>query len=87
MHHDPEFLKLRILKLDEEADIERSLAKKHKKNFPITHFIPGKTHIIEKRKFEVGNDVYFLKKCEYLDPKTDLDTPIFRNINDKTLGF
>lgn len=87
MHHDPEFLKLRILKLDEEADIERSFAKKYKKNFPITHFIPGKTHVIEKRKFEISGDVPFLKSCEYLDPKTDLDTKIFRNINDVTLWF
>jgi len=40
IHPNPEFLKLRILKLKEEAELEKKAAKKYGRNFPITHFEP-----------------------------------------------
>lgn len=78
VHPNPEFLKLRILKLREEAELEKKAAKKYRRNFPIIHFEPGKTYTIEKRKFEITGDIPFLKSIQMPNPETDLDLEAFK---------
>lgn len=78
IHPNSEFLKLRILKLDEEANLEKNASKKYKKNFPITHFEAWKTYKIEKRTFEIESNIYLLKEIDFKNPKTDLQTEIFK---------
>lgn len=75
---NPEFLKLRILKLDEEASLEKKAAKKYWRNFPITHFEAGKTYNIEWRKFEIFGNIPFLKNIEMPNPETNLDSDIWK---------
>lgn len=75
---NPEFLKLRILKLDEEATLEKKAAKKYWRNFPITHFEAGKTYNIEWRKFEIFGNIDFLKSIEMPNPETNLDSDIWK---------
>lgn len=78
VHPNPEFLKLRILKLDEEAKLEKTASKKYGRNFPITHFEPGKTYNIEWRKFEITGNIPFLKSIDMPNPETDLDLEAFK---------
>jgi len=78
VHPNSEFLKLRIIKLSEEANIEKSIAKKYKKNFPITAFEPWKTYIIEKRKFEIIWNIPFLSSIDMPNPETNLDLELFK---------
>ena len=78
VHPNPEFLKLRILKLDEEAQLEKKASKKYKRNFPITHFEPGKTYTIEKRKFEISGNIPFLSSIDMPNPETNLDLDAFK---------
>lgn len=78
VHPNPEFLKLRILKLDEEAQLEKKAAKKYKRNFPITHFEAGKTYTIEKRKFEITGNIPFLSSIDMPNPETNLDLDAFK---------
>lgn len=75
---NPEFLKLRILKLDEEVSLEKKAAKKYARNFPITHFEPGKTYEIKKRKFEISGNIPFLKNIEIPNPETNLDLELWK---------
>lgn len=75
---NPEFLKLRILKLDEESSLEKKAAKKYWRNFPITHFEAGKTYNIEWRKFEISGNIPFLKNIEMPNPETNLDLDIWK---------
>ncbi|MDD5769442.1 MAG: MBL fold metallo-hydrolase [Candidatus Gracilibacteria bacterium] len=78
VHPNPDFLKLRILKLDEEAKIEKSIAKKYSRNFPITELIPGKTYNIENRKIETIGDIPFLKSIQIPNPETNLELELFK---------
>ncbi len=78
VHPNPEFLALRILKLDEEAKLEKTASKKYGRNFPITHFEPGKTYTIEWRKFEITWNIPFLKNIEMPNPETNLDLNAFK---------
>ncbi len=78
IHPNPEFLKLRILKLKEEAELEKKAAKKYGRNFPITHFEPWKTYTIEKRKFEITGNISFIKSIDMPNPETNLDCEVFK---------
>lgn len=78
IHPNPEFLKIRVLPLKQEAMLEKQASQRYKKNFPITHFEAWKTYLIENRNFQMIWDVYIAKKIEYLNPKIDLNTPIFK---------
>lgn len=75
---NPEFLKLRILKLDEEAKLEKNASKKYGRNFPITHFEAWKTYNIEWRKFEIIWNIPFLKSIEIPNPETNLDLDLWK---------
>ena len=78
VHPNPEFLKIRVLPLKQEAMLEKQASQRYKKNFPITHFEAGKTYLIENRKFEILQDVYLAKEIDFKNPKIDLETPIFK---------
>lgn len=75
---NPEFLKLRILKLEQEAKLEKNAAKKYGRNFPITHFEAGKTYEIKNRKFEISWNIPFLKSIEMPNPQTNLDLELWK---------
>ena len=78
IHPNPEFLKIRVLPLKQEAILEKQASQKYKKSFPITHFEAGKTYLIENRKFEILQDVYIAKEIDYKNPKIDLETHVFK---------
>lgn len=78
IHPNPEFLKLRILKLDQIVKIENSFGKKYGKIFPITYFEPGKSYIIEKKEVQGAGAISFLKNFTLDDPETNLDTEIYK---------
>ena len=77
VHPNPDFLALRILKLEQESEIEKKIAKKYNKNFPISHFIPWKTYEIKNRKFEIISQIDFLKNVQINDPQTNLESEVF----------
>ncbi|MDD5213580.1 MAG: MBL fold metallo-hydrolase [Candidatus Gracilibacteria bacterium] len=82
---NPEFQKISILGLDEETDIERGIAKKFKKNFPLTYFVPGKRYeILPKSMKEIGNIPYMLD-IKYSNPKKDIDIELFRTKRNSAL--
>ncbi len=82
---NPEFQKISILGLDEETDIERWIAKKFKKNFPLTYFVPGKRYeILPKSMKEIGNIPYMLD-IKYSNPKKDIDIELFRTKRNSAL--
>ncbi len=78
VHPNPEFLALRILKLDEESKLEIKAGKKYHKIFPVTNFEPGKTYKIENRKFEIIGNIPFLSSIEMPTPATNLDWDMFK---------
>lgn len=78
IHPNPDFLQLRILKLDQEAKLEQQASRKYKRNFPITHFEAWKTYHIEKRKFNILGNIPFISPVSLENPPTNLDAPIFK---------
>ncbi|MGE4444455.1 MAG: MBL fold metallo-hydrolase [Candidatus Altimarinota bacterium] len=78
VHPNLDFLPLRILKLDEEISLEKSIAKRYGKTSPMTHFEAGKIYTIEKRKFEISGNTPFLKTIEMPNPATNLDLELFK---------
>jgi hypothetical protein len=74
---NPDFLKLRILTLEEEEQLEKEIAKQYGFNYPIKSFVPWKSYKIENRSFKEIWDILFLKEIKYSNPKTDLETPVF----------
>lgn len=77
VHPNEESLKLRILKLEEEALIETKIAKKYQRNFKTIPFTPGKTHLIKNWNIEIWENIYFLNNFSINNPKTDLNTDFF----------
>jgi hypothetical protein len=74
---NPDFLKLRILTLEEEEKLEKEIAKEYGFNYPIKSFVPWKSYKIENRTFKEIWDILFLKEIKYSNPKTDIETPVF----------
>lgn len=78
VHPNLDFLKLRILKLDQEAQLEKNASKKYKRNFPITFFEAWKTYEIENRKFEIKWNIPFINSIEMPNPDTNLDIDLYK---------
>ncbi len=74
---NPDFLKLRILTLEEEEKLEKEIVKDFQKNYPIKSFTPWKSYKIENRKFKEIWDINFLREIKYSNPETNIETPIF----------
>ena len=68
---NPDFQKLKILPLSQEAKIEETIAKNNGRNFPIEWLTPWKSYNIENRKFSLVWDIDFLKNTKYTKLKQD----------------
>ncbi len=74
---NPDFLKLRILTLKEEEELEKKIAYDYWFNYPIKSFVAWKSYEIKNRKFIELWDIKFLQEIKYSNPETDLKTPVF----------
>lgn len=74
--------KVKVLPLKEEAQIEKNIAKKYKKNFEIIWFEAWKVYEVKWKKINEIWNIEFLKEFSFQEPKADLNLNIFRNFKD-----
>lgn len=75
---NPDFLKIHILDLETESQIEKNIAKKYKKNFEIVWFKPGKIYEISWKNIKEIWDTPVLKEINYSNPTPNLDLELFK---------
>lgn len=73
-----EFLKLRVMTLEEEKNIEKTIAGQYNYHFPIEFFEAGSRYEIEKGKMKKVWAIPYLKDFEFLNPTPDITTNIVR---------
>lgn len=78
IHPHPEFLTLRVLKLDDEAEIEKNIAKKYKRNCEIIWFIPWKTYEISGKNINIIWNIDFLSEFNYSNPEDNIENNIIK---------
>jgi hypothetical protein len=75
---NPDFLKIRILNLEEEAKLEKDISKKYKKTFEVVWFNPWKVYEIKWKKITEIWDSEFLSEIIYTNPKADIKLELFK---------
>ena len=78
IHPNPEFLKLRVLTLEEWENLEKDIIKSYWLNYPIKWFIPWNTYLIEKRNFKDLDKSPYIKDINYKNPKQNINADIFK---------
>jgi len=73
---DPNFQKLRILSLKQEADIERTIARNNWRNFIIEWLIPWKSYDIIDNKINLLWNIDFLRDFKYILLEQDFSVNI-----------
>lgn len=77
---NPDFQKISILWLDEETEMEKQIARKFKKNFPLTYFIPWKRYEISPKNMKEIWNIPYILDIKYSNPKKDTNIELFRSL-------
>lgn len=75
---NPDFLKIHILDLEEEAKIEKNISKKYRKNFEIVWFKPWKVYEVKWKTILEAWVTPFLSEVIYSNPKSDIKLELFK---------
>ncbi len=78
IHPNPEFLSLRVLKLQDEAKIEQNIAKKYNRNLNIIWLEPWKVYENNWKNLNIIWDIDFIKDFNYFDLEDNIEKEIYK---------
>lgn len=73
-----EMTKLRLMTLEEEAKIEKTISKNYNYRFPIDFLKAGKRYEITKWVLQELSSIPYIKNLDFLNPQANLDVKISR---------